>query len=872
MPRVKTALPRLPARYVHRPRLIVEMGTSAPGQVTLVCAPAGYGKTLLLAEWASRHPGTTAWMSLDVDDNDDHRFWSAVLSAFASCPAVPEDSALRVLAIPARPSRDPLFLASVVDAVDLLPDVVHLVLDDVHELTGTDPLHGLACLVRDRPPGLHLVLGSRRDPPLPLGRMRLNDEVHEIRARALRFSAPEAAEMMAGIDVGLRPDQLRLLVEQTDGWAAGLQLVALSLREADDPDRFLADLAGSSRAISDYLVDEILARLPVEKLDVLRAVSVCDPLSAGLAAALSGRPDAGEVLDSLEHDTSLVLSSGQSRSWYRMHPLLRSHLISDLRRRRPDLVLALHGRAADWFEARGAHVLALTHARQAGEPNRVGRLLRKHSAALIADGEYRAVREALDGLGSGYVDQDPWLSLIAGLVDAETGALAAADLRLARADAVWPVEPTADLTALRILVHARRVSMDGDPGTMVQVTQNLDATFDGRPELGVIGQLDRALALLTVDRQQEGRAVAEAATRRARLRGRPYLVARGLTVLSAAAAARGDYRRMVALAEEADGIVPGADWQATAGAVMSSILRAYGALLGAEPGRCLELLDPALAFGDQQDGPLSAVDPMTRGLRGAALIDLGHVAEGLDELRRARTQLADPPRVASTEALLAVLEYSAAALAGRPDVARSVLEWAEHSIGHAGDVVLLRARRLTALGRHGAAAEALRPLMDGTAPVLQPWVVAEACVLDCRLALLAERREHARASLHRALALSEEMGVLRPLAFGPVEVADLLARLLGSFDSREPIARRALRARFALSADERPVALTERERAVLDLLPSQRSFSEIATELAVSHSTVKTHVRAVYGKLGASSRRDAVDRARHQGILLPRPP
>src|SRR3712207_785108 len=137
--------------------------------------------------------------------------------------------------------------------------------------------------------------------------MRLTGEVWEIRAEALRFSVPEAEEMLATTDVVLRPDQLCRLVEQTEGWAAGLRLAALALREADDPDRFLADFAGDDRAVSDYLVGEILARLPVGVLDLLRAVSVCDPLSASLAAALTGRRDAGEVLDALERDTSLIL-------------------------------------------------------------------------------------------------------------------------------------------------------------------------------------------------------------------------------------------------------------------------------------------------------------------------------------------------------------------------------------------------------------------------------------------------------------------------------------------------------------------------------------------------------------------------------------
>jgi len=387
-----------------------------------------------------------------------------------------------------------------------------------------------------------------------------------------------------------------------------------------------------------------------------------------------------------------------------------------------------------------------------------------------------------------------------------------------------------------------------------------------------MGDLDRALALLTVDRPLEARAVAETATQRARQLGQAYLVARGLAVLAAVESVRGDYRRMVALAEEADEIVPGADWQATAGAVLSSILRAYGALLRAEPAACLDLLGPALAFGDQPlNGPLGAVDPTTRGLRGAALVDLGRVADGLDELRRARTQTVDHPRMAAVSALLASLEYPAAALSGRREVARTVLDWAEHSLGTAGEVVLMRAQRLTAMGRHGAAAEALRPLLDGASPVLVPWVVLGACVLDCRLAVLAGRREHARVSLNRALELSEATDVLRPLAFGPAEVADLLTGLLGSFGAREPIARRVLGVRFALGADDRWAALTERERAVLDLLPSQRSFGEIATELAVSHSTVKTHVRAIYSKLGANSRRAAVDQARTSGLLFSGP-
>jgi LuxR family maltose regulon positive regulatory protein len=857
-------------RPVARQRLFAVLDDATQGPMTLLAAPAGYGKTLLLAEWASRHPEVTAWVSLDADDNDDHRFWSAVLTALASCPAVPEDSAGRRLAVPARASRDPTFLAAVVNAVDLVRGPLCLVLDDVHEITAPDPLHGLACLVRDRPPGLHVVLGGRSDPPLAWGRMRLNGEVSEIRAQALRFSAPEADEMLTATDVVLRPDQLSLLVEQTEGWAAGLRLAALSLREVDDSDQFLADFAGNSRAMSDYLVGEILARLPVAVLDLLHAVSVCDPLSATLAAALSGRPDAGEVLDSVERDTSLILSSGQGRTWYRLHPLLRSQLLADLRRRRPDLLLNLHRRATDWYAARSQAVPALAHARQAGDPDRMALLVRQNSVSLIADGAHRALREALDGLGGRYVAEDPWLSLVAALVEVETGTLAAADAHIDRADDAWPAEPDADLTALRARVHARRVSLDGDPLEMVPVTEDLAAVSGESLGLAVMGDIDRALALVTVERLVEAQAVAEAATRRARQLGQAYFVARGLTVLAAVESSRGNYRGMVALAEEADETVPDTDWRTAAGGVLSSILRAYGALLRAEPAACLELLGPALAFGAQPgEGPLGAVGPTARALRGAALVDLGRVADGLDELRRARTEVMEHSTMAATSALVASLEHRMAAISGRHDVARTVLDWAEHRLGLRGEVALMRAQRLTAMGRLGAAAGALQPLLDGSSPLHLQWAVIEAHVQDCHLAVLRERREHARLSLDRALELSEATDVLRPLVFGPAEVAELLTSLLGSFDARDPFAQRVLGARFSLRVDTHRVGLTERERAVLRLLPSQRSFGEIATELAVSHSTVKTHVRGIYGKLGANSRRGAVDQARNRGLLFP---
>jgi LuxR family transcriptional regulator, maltose regulon positive regulatory protein len=867
IPFVKAAVPRLPPRYLPRPRLLDALDEATAGQVTLVSAPAGYGKTLLLAEWAARRPGSTAWVSLDDDDNDDRRFWSALLASLTSCEAVPAANPLHDLALPGVPSRDPEFLAVVVDAVGTVPGPVRLVLDDVHELTSPEPLHGLASLVRDRPPGLHLVLSGRADPPLPLARMRLAGQLCEIRADGLRFSLPEATAMLAKADVPARPDQVRLLVEETDGWAAGLRLAALSMREAEDPDQFLSGFVGSGRAVSDYLVGEILSRLPAHTRELLGAVSVCDQLTAPLATALSGRPDAGAQLDSLERETSLVLSTGEGRTWYRVHPLLRSHLRADMQRRHPDAIVRLHARAADWFAAAGQPVSALAHARRSGDLDQVGRLLRRHATALIADGEHAAVREALARLGGTYLENEPWLALVAALVATEGGAFAAAEDHLAQAASRWPPEPPSDLLALRALVRSRIAALAGGPGDPAGILDDTGARVVEELGLGPMTMLHRGMRLLAERRQGEARAVAEAALGRARQQHHVYLAALGLTLLGAVAAAEGHYRQMTTLAAAADAELADTEWRATVAALWSSTMRAYGALLRAEPALCLELTaDDAIPDG-------SAVKlsdelfVLRMALRGAALCDLGRSADGLAELRGARTVAAGGRPSAEIAATVALFEHRAAAALGRNDLARTVLAWAEDELGPVGEVLLLRARQQVGLGRDRAAIEALAPLVEGAAPPLLPWMLVEGRVLECQLALRAERRPWARSELDEALALAETMDVLRPLATGPPEVLDLLTRHLGGFGDRERTAARVLAARNALGADARPIALTERERAVLSMLPTHRSFEEIAVDLTVSHSTVKTHVRALYGKLGVSSRREAVATARRHGIL-----
>jgi LuxR family transcriptional regulator, maltose regulon positive regulatory protein len=448
VPRIKTAVPLISPRYLYRPRLLSLLDGAGENWVVLVGAPAGYGKTLLLAEWAARRPERTAWVNLDADDNDDRRFWSSVLAALGSCRVVTAGDPLRSLVLPSSPSRDPLFLAAVVDAIDALPDSVTLVLDDVHELTAADPLHGLAALLRDRPAGLQLVLSTRLDPPLRLSRLRLTGQLCEVRAPDLAFRLDEAQAMLSTADVAVRPEHMAVLFDQTDGWAAGLRLAALSMRESDDVEPFLSDLVGSGRAISDYLVGEILSRLAPDVVEVIGALSICDELTAPLAVAVSGRDEAGDVLAALERETSLVTSYGAGRRWFRIHPLLRAQLRADLERRLPDRVATLHERAARWLIAAADPAEALRHARLTGDGEHLTAILREHGADLAGSGHHAAVRAAVDALPRATLEGDPYLALVAALAHLEVGRLATTDGYRERADAVWPDAPGPELVSL----------------------------------------------------------------------------------------------------------------------------------------------------------------------------------------------------------------------------------------------------------------------------------------------------------------------------------------------------------------------------------------------------------------------------------------
>lgn len=846
VPGTKVTVPGAPRWLVCRTRLLARLDQAAAAGVTLVRAPAGSGKTVLLADWARRAPGT-AWLSVDEDDNADRRFWSALLDAVERSGRLPAISPIATVPVPRWPSADADFLATVASALHRLPDVIRLVLDDLHELTDPAPLRGLAALLRHRPRGLRVVLAGRRDPPLALA--ELAGELTEIHADELRFTPVEARVLLAAAGVRIGPDQRHRLIDHADGWAACLALAANTLRDTDDPARTLATFLAHDRSMTGYLVEEVLDPLPADARELLRTVSVCHQVSPGLAGALSGRSDAGRLLDALHRDLSLVTRRDPGPRSFHVWTPVRDHLAADLRRQSPKRAAELHARAADWYAANDEPHRALPHASRSGDVRRTGRLLRRNALALCLSGEHAAIDGAIGVLGDDRVAEDPTAALAAALTRLARGDLAEADRYLVLAGRSWPARPTREAVALLRFARSSRALLVGD----------VDMAPPGLP---VVDQLHRGTALLLAGRLGDADRCLREALAAARAGGHDDLAGQCLTALAGLAGTTGDLPAMTAWAGEAvSKAQPGTLTEATA-----HVALAYGALLRGEIAGCVTELaaaDPVLAEAPDVGHDVRLVAAT---LRGTAESGAGEWTAGLRRIRRARESAGEAVSPVAA-ALCALLEHRATVRLGLRDSGREVLCWAASRLPDCAELALMRARGQLAIGRHEPAANAVRPVLDGDVPALLPWSVQDAWLVAAEAALRRGDADGVRRGVVRALAVAEATEVRYPLVFATPEVIEALVGHLATFNGATREAMRVLAARRSPHTTAVPVPLTDCERDVLGLLPTLRSFDEIAADLTVSVNTVKTHVRAIYAKLRVGRRRDAVVAAEARGLF-----
>jgi LuxR family maltose regulon positive regulatory protein len=864
VPYAKIVMPQHPTEFVVREALRADLDAGGRADVALVCAPAGYGKTVLLADWARASTDVdTAWVDLDRDDNDPKRLWASVVAALAACPSVPAASRLHAPWV-WRPDAQPEFFAELADAVHRLPRPIRLILDDVHELVDPVALHGLQILMRNRPAGFQLVLSTRFDPPLSLPRLRLTGRMWELRADRMRFSPAEAATLLARSGLRLTAAQVEALHERTGGWAAGLRLAALAMTETTDREAFIAQFSGNECTVADYLVGEILSRLPQDLQEFLRVISISDPVPSRLAAELSGREEAGSLLDELEHQTSLVSATGRRRDAYRIQELLRTYLIADLQRQGPTRVAELHATAARWWAGQDRPIDALDHAAQSRSPALLSELLRHFAVPLILTGDHGPLRRALGSLGAEATASEPWLALTSALTQLEAGDVVAARADLRHARQYWPSDDTVDLVVLQAAAEQLAAPTDKDSSTrMAMDTDELPA----EPPLEALTRLSRGTALLARDDRAGARVELGAALELGRRHGFDYLSMQCLVLLGVIACTSGDVRTMLATCNEALAATSRHGWEGSTWSAAATTMIAHAALLRNEASDAERLTAEGLALR-----PGLLTPPLRFALQavhGAAAFDRGRRASGLAELQQARSDVGDLPIGAEQAASAAVLEFRAALLLGHSAAARTVYRWlAERTDGNA-ELLMMRGWAEAADGHQEQARAVVRPVLEGSTPALLPHTLVDAWLLETTLAVAAGERPAARRALQSALTVAEPLDALRPFTQAGPGVRELLVRHHGSFGPSEAFAQLALAAGAGTGAggENRQAMLSERELTVLGLLPSQLSLDEIADDLTVSVNTVKSHVRSIYTKLGVSSRRMAVLSAHDSGLL-----
>jgi ATP/maltotriose-dependent transcriptional regulator MalT len=913
----KLNVPWLRPDLVPRPRLAQWLDEGRARGLVLVCAPAGYGKTVLLAEWArrSRHP--VAWLSLDAGDNDPARFWRHAVAALNRVRPGISDGMGPLLGPPPPPSFEPLVTA-LINEVSGQPDAdgALLVLDDYHVISSQDVHESLGFLIEHQPPGLKLALASRSDPPLALARLRARGQLTELRAAELRFTPEEAAALLQQVAAApgeVRPGGARpgaplpdaaaaALAARTEGWAAGLQLAGLSLRGQDDVEGFIAAFTGSHRYVLDYLAEEVLERQPGRVRDFLLETSVLERLSGELCDAVTGRPGCRELLEQAERAGLFVVPLDEVRRWWRYHHLFADLLRAHLLKEEPGRVPGLHRNAAAWYAERGLADDAVRHAVAAGELDWAARLIERYFEELFyRRGEGATIHRWLSALPADLVRSRPrllltqaLLALVSGHLEEAEPLLDAAQHAPAPADEE-PFEPAVGrsrslLVNIPALIAVNRgflAQLRGDAAaTVAFAAQAMAEAGEGERRLSLTARGFLAVGEWLSGQLSQAERTFTATIAEYRAAGLPTVTAWVHYLLGQVQSAQGGLDMLALTCRQAMEMTarPGQPLPPTAGPACVGLGEV--AYQRNELDTALRRVTEGIALCRQ----FAYVPPLATGLVTLAWIrqasgDPAGARAAVTEARQAAPGPAGPLNPVPAQwarLLLAQGDLSAAA------------RWAQDAGLGADDEPdysseqehLVLARVLLAQGRPGPALALLDRLHAAAAAQDRAGSLIEIGAVRA-LALAASGQEGAAvAVLAGALNLACPQGHLRVFADEGPPMAELLDRLIaahrsGTMAADVPLGYLA-RLRHALGPqDIAPAAgpgrvtavpglieqLTSRELEVLDLLAAGRSNQAIASQLVVTLDTVKKHVSHVLAKLGTANRTEAVARARELGLI-----
>jgi len=885
-------------RIVARRALFARL--SGAGRVTVLSAPAGSGKTVLLRSWIAETglAERAAWVPVHGEERHPQRFWISVADALRDTTT---GSAL-VRPLTAAPDLDGWAIVErLLEDLHSMPEQVWLVIDDLHELRSAHALRQLELLVMRAPAELRFVLASRRDPQLGLHRLRLDEELTEIRAAELRFTLDESRDLLNAAGARLSDSALALLHERTEGWAAGLRLAALSLAGHPDPDLFAAGFSGSERTVAEYLLAEVLGRQPKQVRRLLVRTSVLERVNGELADLLTGGSGGRRILRELEQANAFVVALDAHRSWFRYHPLFADLLQLELLDTAQDELARLHGAAAGWFAEHRFPVEAVRHAQAAQDWSLAGRLLSDHWFGLVLDGRAATADELLTGFPADVIAADAELTALLAARALDEGSFEEAErnLQLAAAGAAAvPADRRGRLQVALAMLRLNLARLRGDVPAVVEEARRLlePAGTLAAAQMG-LGEELRAIALLGLGttefwtaRFNDAERHLEQAGALAHRIGRPYLEFSSLVfraiveVLRSSALAAEFGTQAIELARRHGWT----DDPLTGGAYLTLGAARVGQGRLEEAEQWIQRAEHALAEEAQPAAGLTL-----HYVRAEFELARGRDEDALAAFRtgeRLAERLVAPHPLATRLRALLLRTLVRTGATERVEQALAELDEKERETGEMR--ATLAALRL-AQDNPQAATLALRPVIDGSAPMTNRALVSEALLLEATARDVLGDPAAAGRALERALDIAEPDGAVLPFLLTPVPGllerhprhrtahASLISEILnllpgpggpgpGGFGGTgsPPKSRGGLGGIVPPRVTE---PLSDSEIRVLRYLPTNLSAREIADELVLSWYTVKTHMRHLYAKLGTHTRHETVERARALGLLAPSP-
>jgi LuxR family maltose regulon positive regulatory protein len=900
----KLYAPRRRTDLVPRPQLTDRVDLGARSKLTLLSAPAGFGKSTLLAEWlgvAAGDGAITAWLSLDPGDNQPTTFWTNVIAALRTVAPMVGAKSLTLLEAPDRSIE--AVLAPLLNELNALPHDVVLVLDDYHLVEGQEIQLGMEYLLEHLPPAMHVVIATRADPGLRLSRLRARGELVEIRAADLRFKPDETASYFNGVmGLHLSTADVAALERRTEGWIAALQLAGLSMQGRDDVGGFIAGFAGDDRYIVDYLVEEVLHRQPEAVRAFLLETSILERMCGPLCDAVTASRGGSATLEALDRGNLFLVSLDDRREWYRYHHLFGDVLRARLLAESPERVSELHRRASLWHEHAGDRPAAIRHALAGQDCARAADLVELAIPVTGRDRQEATLRRWLEALPDELIRDRPVLSnayagsiLVRGGTEGVEARLRDAERWLATTDAAGTPDEVADGATSMVVVdreafrrlpgmiamhRAGLARLLGDvPGTIVHA-RRAGELFDDDDDLGQ-GAASTLLGLAYWTRADLEAATALYTASMARFEKVGHLSdAIGLALsLADMRIAQGrlhdamrTYERGLELATRR-GPTPlrgAADMHVG----MSELLRERDDLAAAA-----RHLEQARDLGEENGLPQNPYRSRVAAARiRQAEGDSDAALELLAEARRLYTTDFSP-EVRPVEAMTARVWIAQGRLAEATGWARERGLSATDDLGYEREfehitlarLLLARGARDRSESEIGHAIELLERLLRDAEAGGRTGSVIEILVV---LALARRARNDAPGTLgalEHAVELAEPEGYVRVFADeGPPMAATL--RQAAQRRTASDYLRRLLAATVTPASPAAPAhpliePLSERELDVLRLLDSELDGPGIARELTVSVATVRTHTRNVYAKLGVNNRRAAVRRAAELGLL-----